>query len=93
MDVKLNDKWYLCSDTLNVWIEERGISKKTGKPTSKCVSGYHGTIENCLKSFGERRVRELDSNTLPKLIKAINNLTKELKSVETALKASQGGIK
>lgn len=92
MNIKLTDKHTLRSDGLNIWIEEEGLTKK-GTPCIRNVTGYHGTLQNCLNTLVDRKIRELDANTLAELCEAINTMKTEIKSVCAAIKCLEGGAK
>lgn len=79
-------KWKIESDSLNVTLSKRHMSKpKDGKPASEywTVEGYYGTVNNALKAlvdFGVRETALADLKTVGKKLDELYTLIGSIKS-------------
>jgi len=82
--LKINEKYYLDSDSLQYILIEKNIvakkdSKNCGKETFKNI-GYYGTLESLKKSLLEKEIK--DNLDLLNNIDKIIELKKELEKVK-----------
>lgn len=80
---KLNEKYYLDTDSLNYILLEKSIIQKEdsnnyGKDTFKNV-GYYGTLKHLKQSLIEKEIKEdIDLlNNIDKIIELIDNIDYE----------------
>jgi len=93
--IKLNERYTLVSDPLNVCVIEKGESRrrgnyKGGDEVERIFCGYHGNLQNCLLSFVRRSVNNSQAETFEHLsedIEGINRTVKEFcASIDTEFK-------
>ena len=81
MNIKLNEKYVLKSDKTNIWIaetKETEKGKKVGEEYENTVTGYHGTLANCLKAFVKRSLRMSQAETLEELSADVRRIEKDI---------------
>jgi len=76
--------WKIESDSMNVTLFKRGVSKKSGKETWR-GEGYFGTIKEALHELVNLEIRQTGLTDL----KTINNKIEELHELIDSLKEEE----
>lgn len=91
LNIKLNEKYTLKSDPLNVWIEEN-VQTEKGSEYAKVFGGYYSNIEQALRGYARRKINLLEADTVDKLIEGINGINEEIKSFCESIKGAVSNV-
>jgi len=75
--------YLITSDEMNIVLNERKIrGKKSENAGEEYYSpiGYFSTMESCLESLFERKIRAVDAATISELLFEIKNISKFIRS-------------
>ena len=87
IDIQLDNKYSLVSDTLNYIIEETKVVKDGDRKGEeyKVIYGYYGTITSALKSYKDLKIRTSNA-------KSINEVLEVVKETDRKIEQILGGI-
>lgn len=83
VNIILDDKYTLTSDTMNYILEETKViqgGEKKGE-TYKTVFGYYSTIESALKRFKELKIRTSDAKSIKELLEISKETDKKIEKI------------
>lgn len=83
INIKLDDKYTLTSDSMNYIIEETKVIQDGSKKgeTYKTVYGYYSTVESALKGFKELKIRTSDAKSIKELLKVSKETDKKIEKI------------
>ncbi|HHW91052.1 MAG TPA: hypothetical protein GX745_09145 [Clostridiales bacterium] len=83
INIKLDDKYTLTSNSMNYIIEETKVIQDGSKKgeTYKTVYGYYGTVEAALKGFKELKIRTSDAKSIKELLEVSKETDKKIEKI------------
>ena len=83
VNIPLNDKYTLTSDSMNYIIEETKVIQDGSKKgeTYRTVYGYYGTVEAALKGFKELKIRTSDAKAIKELLEISKETDKKIEKI------------
>lgn len=78
MEIKLDNKHYLCSDKHCCWIEEV-YKGKDGNACRRLSSGYTANFEDAVMSYIKTHINRSDATKIIQLAKEVKALKKEVR--------------
>ena len=83
VNIPLDDKYTLTSDSMNYIIEETKVIQDGSKKgeTYRTVYGYYGTVEAALKGFKELKIRTSDAKAIKELLEISKETDKKIEKI------------
>jgi len=83
VNIPLDDKYTLTSDSLNYIIEETKVRQDGDRKgeTYKTVYGYYSTLESALKGFKELKIRTSDAKSIKELLEVSKETDKKIEKI------------
>ncbi|HSH36065.1 hypothetical protein [Schnuerera sp.] len=83
VNIPLDDKYTLISDSMNYIIEETKVIQDGDKKgeTYKTVYGYYSTVEAALKGFKELKIRTSDAKSIEELLEISKETDKKIEKI------------
>jgi hypothetical protein len=83
VNIPLDDKYTLTSDSMNYIIEETKVIQDGERKGEKYKTayGYYGTVETALKGFKELKIRTSDAKSIKELLKVSKEIDKKIEKI------------
>ena len=83
INIPLDDKYTLTSDSMNYIIEETKVIQDGDRKgeTYKTVHGYYSTLESALKRFKELKIRTSDAKSIKELLEVCKEIDKKIEKI------------
>jgi hypothetical protein len=88
MNIQLDDKWSITSDTHAVMLNRRGVSKIIGKKSEAMHTTYHSTVKSALEHYLNESMK--DSESIDDIFKRIGEVEDKIEKLDE--KALRGTI-
>lgn len=79
MEINLNDKYVITSDTYCYVLNKKMVNKKTNEEYLSAV-GYYGNLEHLVDSLINREIRESEINSIQGVLEIIENAKSDIVS-------------
>lgn len=79
MEINLNDKYVITSDTYCYVLNKKMVNKKTNEEYLSAV-GYYGNLEQLIDSLINREVRESEATSIQGVLEVIENAKNDIVS-------------
>ena len=79
MNIQINEKYRIISDSLNIIIQHLPEPKEGNEPTWKSIS-FHRTLEQAITWLFDREIRLSEANEIHKLMECITDARNTLTS-------------
>lgn len=79
MEINLNDKYVITSDTYCYVLNKKMVNKNTNEEYLSAV-GYYGDLKHLVDSLINREIRELEINSIQGVLEVIENAKNDIVS-------------